>query len=143
MSLVPLMRMPAGLRGSIVTALALALGVSSTVNVCKHFIRFEQEEVGDFDAALGAMKPRAHVAGLIFDKTSTIVDNVAFLHFVSYYQAEKGGIVQFSQLRSPVLARALQAKDTTRRRGPARACGGSGRRSRCHSASCTRTTTTS
>lgn len=96
MSLVLLLRMPAGARGWLVTALALAVGVSSTVNVCKHFIAFEKDEVGDFDDALAAMAPRKHVAGLIYDKNSTLVNDVPFLHFVSYYQAEKGGVVQFS-----------------------------------------------
>lgn len=96
MSLVLLLRMPGGVRGWLVTGMALAVGVSSTVNVCQHFIRFEREEVGDFDDALAVMKPRAHVAGLIYDKSSTLVNDVPFLHFVSYYQAEKGGVVQFS-----------------------------------------------
>jgi hypothetical protein len=96
MSLVPLMRMPGRGRGLLVTGLALALGVSSTVNVCRHFIKFERDEVGDFDAALATMEPRKRVAGLIFDKSSSVVNDVPFLHFVSYYQAEKGGLVQFS-----------------------------------------------
>ncbi len=96
MSLVPLLRMPAGARGWIVTALAAALGLSSTVNVCAHFIRFEKEEVGDFDGALASMDRGKRVAGLIYDKGSGIVNAVPFLHFVSYYQAEKGGLVQFS-----------------------------------------------
>ncbi len=96
MSLVPLMRMPSGFRGYLVTALAGAVALSATVNVCKHFIEFEIREVGDFDDALAAMQPRKHVAGLIYDKMSGVVNDVAFLHFVSYYQAEKGGVVQFS-----------------------------------------------
>jgi hypothetical protein len=96
MSLVLLLRMPAGARGWLVTALALAVCVSSTVNVCKHFIAFEKDEVGDFDEAIAVMAPRKHVAGLIYDKSSTLVNDVPFLHFVSYYQAEKGGVVQFS-----------------------------------------------
>jgi MFS family permease len=96
MSLVPLLRMPTGARGWLVTALAMAVGASSTVNVCKHFIAFEKDEVGDFDDALAAMEPRKHVAGLIYDKGSALVNVVPFLHFVSYYQAQKGGVVQFS-----------------------------------------------
>jgi len=96
MSMVPLMRMPRGARGWLVTALALGVGASSTINVCKHFVRFELEEVGDFDGALDAMEPDKHVAGLIYDKGSTIVNDVPFLHFVSYYQAAKGGLVMFS-----------------------------------------------
>jgi hypothetical protein len=96
MSAIALLPMPRGARGWLVAGLALAVGVSSTVNVCKHFVRFELDEVGDFDAALDAMAPDKHVAGLIYDKGSGIVNDVPFLHFVSYYQAEKGGVVQFS-----------------------------------------------
>ena len=48
---VPLLRMPRGPRGWLVTALALVVAVGSTVNVCEHFIKFEREEVGDLDQA--------------------------------------------------------------------------------------------
>jgi hypothetical protein len=95
-ALVPMLRMPRGLRGVVVTGLALAVGVGSVVNTCKHFIRFEQEEVGDFEGAIEQIAPRAHVAALIFDKGSGIVNAVPFLHFGSYYQAQKGGVIQFS-----------------------------------------------
>ena len=96
MSLTLLLRMPAGGRGWLVTGLVAAVAASSTVNVCQHFIAFEKDEVGDFDDALAVMEPRKHVAGLIYDKSSSIVNDVPFLHFVSYYQAQKGGVVQFS-----------------------------------------------
>jgi hypothetical protein len=36
------------------------------------------------------------VAGLIYDKFSSVVQWAPFLHFVSYYQEAKGGVVQFS-----------------------------------------------
>jgi hypothetical protein len=96
MSVIPLMRMPRGARGIGVTTFALALAVSSTVNTCRHFVQFQLTEVGDFDDALAAMEPRKHVAALIYDKGSAIANDVPFLHFGSYYQARKGGIVQFS-----------------------------------------------
>jgi len=96
LGLVPLLRVPTGARGWFVTSLAIALASASTLNVCRHFIRFEKEEVGSFDEALATMAPDKHVAGLIYDKTSSIVNQTPFLHFVSYYQAEKGGVVQFS-----------------------------------------------
>jgi hypothetical protein len=96
MSVIPLMRMPRGARGVLVTALVLAVGVSSTVNTCQHFIQFEREEVGDIDGAIDVMAPRSHVAALIYDKSSNLVNDVPFLHFGSYYQAEKGGVIQFS-----------------------------------------------
>jgi hypothetical protein len=96
MSLALLLRMPAGARGWLVTAMVGAVAASSTANVCKHFIAFEKDEVGDFDDALAVMEPRKHVAGLIYDRSSSLVNDVPFLHFVSYYQAQKGGVVQFS-----------------------------------------------
>ncbi len=94
--LVPLLRMPRGARGVVVSALALAVGASSIVNTCQHFIRFEREEVGDLDGAIDHMDPRSRVAALIYDKFSAVVNDVPFLHFGSYYQAHKGGVVQFS-----------------------------------------------
>src|SRR5262249_31221822 len=93
---IPLLRMPTGNLGAPVTALALALGGGSTVNVCKHFIAFQLEEVGDFDGALDHIEPKKHVAALIYDKGSRVMNMAPFLHFGSYYQAEKGGIIQFS-----------------------------------------------
>ncbi len=100
---VPLLRMPRGGRGVFVTAAAFAVAVGSMVNVCKHFVAFEKDEVGDLDAALATMGPRAHVAGLIFDRgSSTMSDLYApFLHFVSYYQVDKGGVVQFAYTGFP------------------------------------------
>jgi hypothetical protein len=100
---VPLLRMPAGRRGFAVTAAAVVVCVGSTVNVCKHFIAFEREDVGDLDDAMAAMNPRAHVAGLIFERGSQTMNDlyVPFIHFVSYYQAEKGGVVQFAYTGFP------------------------------------------
>jgi hypothetical protein len=95
-SVVPMLRMPRGAWGVVVSALALAVGASSIANACEHFIRFEREEVGDFDGAIEQMAPRSHVAALIYDKSSVIVNGVPFLHFGSYYQAQKGGVIQFS-----------------------------------------------
>jgi hypothetical protein len=93
---VPLLRMPSGLRGVAMSALAFAVGTGSIVNVCKHYIEFEQREVGEFDEALEQIPPAQKVAGLIFDKGSGVVNYAPFLHYVSYYQAQKGGVVQFS-----------------------------------------------
>jgi hypothetical protein len=95
-ALVAMLRMPRGVRGVVVTGLALAVGVGSIVNTCKHFIRVEQDEVGDFEGAIEQMGPRSHVAALIYDKGSGVVNDVPFLHFGSYYQAQKGGVIQFS-----------------------------------------------
>jgi hypothetical protein len=100
---IPLLRMPRGGRGVAVTLAAVAIVFGSIVNVCKHFIAFEREEVGDLDEALSVMEPRKHVAGLIYDKGSRTMNDlfVPFLHFVSYYQVEKGGVVQFGYAGFP------------------------------------------
>jgi hypothetical protein len=100
---IPLLRMPQGLRGFAVTVGAIAVAAASTVNVCKHFILFEREEVGDLDGALAVMAPGKHVAGLIYEKSSSIMSDLyhPFLHYVSYYQVEKGGVVQFAYTGFP------------------------------------------
>ncbi len=93
---IPLVRMPRGGRGILVAGAALAVGVYATVNTCRHFIRFEREEVGDIDEAIDEMDPGRRVCALIYDKGSVIVNNVPFLHFGSYYQTRKGGVVMFT-----------------------------------------------
>jgi hypothetical protein len=102
-SCVPLLRMPRGGRGVLVTAAAALVALGSTVNVCKHFVRFEREEVGEIDEAIQVMEPRKRVAGLIYDKGSSVMGDrfVPFMHFVSYYQVEKGGVVQFAYTGFP------------------------------------------
>jgi len=100
---IPLLRMPKGAWGHAVAGAALAVAVGTTTNLCRHFIQFEQEEVGDLDAAIASMQPRKHVAGLIYDRSSAIMGDLyaPYLHFVSYYQVEKGGVVQFAVTGSP------------------------------------------
>ena len=96
LTLVPLLPYPRGFRGALVTAAALVVAVGSTVNVCRHFIQFQLEEVGDIDEAIEHIPPAKKVAALIFDKFSTVINWAPFLHFVSYYQAKRGGVIQFS-----------------------------------------------
>lgn len=100
---IPLLRMPRGARGVLVTAAVCAVALGSTVNVCRHFVEFEREEIGDFDEAIRSMQPRKRVAGLIYEKWSTVMSDlyVPYLHFVSYYQLEKGGVVQFAYTGFP------------------------------------------
>jgi len=93
---IPLLRMPSGLRGAAVTAFSLTLALATTINTCEHFIKFEKEEVGDIDAAIDVMAPKSRVCALIYDKGSSVMVNQPFLHFGSYYQVEKGGIVEFT-----------------------------------------------
>ena len=97
LTLVPMLRLPrVGMRAWIVTAAALAVGLGSIVNVCKHFVRFQLEEVGDIDEAIDQIPPGKKVAALIYDKGSSIIPWAPFLHFGSYYQAERGGMVEFT-----------------------------------------------
>src|SRR5262249_47456605 len=69
-TLIPVLRFPAGWRGHMVAALAFSLAVASTVNVCRHFIEFQLDEVGEIDAAIAAMEPNKKVCALIYDKAS-------------------------------------------------------------------------
>jgi hypothetical protein len=96
MTAIPFIPMRRGWSGHAVTVLALALAVHSTLNVCKHFIAFQLEEVGDIDEAISHMAPDKHVAALIYDRSSNVTNMAPFLHFGSYYQADKGGVIQFS-----------------------------------------------
>jgi hypothetical protein len=93
---IPLLRMPRGPRGVLVFAFACSLAAVSVTNTCKHFIDFEQREVGDIDDAIETMAPRSKVCALIYDKGSSIMNNQPFLHFGSYYQVAKGGVVEFT-----------------------------------------------
>jgi hypothetical protein len=101
MTVIPLLSMPSGWKGHLVTVAAAALALVSIVNACHHFQRFEREEVGGFDAAIAAMAPNSRVCALIYDPASRIVRNAAFLHFGSYYQVRKGGVVMFTYAGYP------------------------------------------
>ena len=98
MTAIPLLRIPSGFRGTVVTAAVLGVGVVSTVNTCKHFIQFQLEEVGDIDDAIAAIPAKQRVCALIYDKGSNITHSmfVPFMHFGSYYQVNKGGVVMFT-----------------------------------------------
>ena len=95
-TLIPLCRLPEGARGRRLTAAALALAVLSIVNTGAHFVHFARTEVAGFVAMLDAIEPRSRVAALIFEPGSRVVNGNPFLHFGSFVQAEKGGVVQFS-----------------------------------------------
>jgi hypothetical protein len=95
-TIIPLLRFPRGARGWAMTGVALWVAIGSTVNVCKHYIRFQLEEVGDIDDAIAEIPPAQKVAALIYDKYSTVTHWAPFLHFGSYYQLNKGGVVEFT-----------------------------------------------
>jgi hypothetical protein len=92
----PLVRFPSGRAGRVATGAAAAVAIASIANVAVHFRRFHAEEEDDFAGVLAHMQPGRRVAGLVFDAESRIVQHHPFLHFVSYYQAEKGGVVEFT-----------------------------------------------
>lgn len=96
LTLIPLLRMPDGWKGWAMSVAALGVAAASLVNTSSHFIRFQQQEVGDFEQALEAIPARQKVATLIYDRGSPTVNFSPFLHFGSYYQVRKGGLVQFS-----------------------------------------------
>jgi hypothetical protein len=93
---IPMLRMPRGLRGLAATGASLVVAGWSVVNVCAHFIDFERNEVGDFEGALDAIPSAKKVCALIYDRGSSITNQMAFIHFGSYYQAQKGGVVMFT-----------------------------------------------
>lgn len=93
---IPLVRMPSGKRGWTVTAAAAVLGTLTTVNTCRHFVDFEVKDVGGIDAAIDAIPTNKKVCALIYDRGSSVMNNQPFLHFGSYYQARKGGVVMFT-----------------------------------------------
>lgn len=78
------------------TGALVGLAIAMIALVTVHFRRFEREEVGSFDAAIDAIGPNKRVVALVFDKHSKIIQYAPFLHWVEYYQAEKGGVVMFS-----------------------------------------------
>jgi hypothetical protein len=64
--------------------------------VDQNFRDFSQNEVGDLQPALDAIPPGQRVAGLIFDRNSRHARFSPFIHYVAYYQAQKGGAVMFT-----------------------------------------------
>jgi len=95
-TLIPLARIPSGNRGVVATSALTVVAAAAALAACVHWIRFQRDDVGDFDDALKVMEPRKHVCGLIFDKQSSVVHRHPLVHFVSYYQLEKGGAVEYT-----------------------------------------------
>lgn len=95
-SAVPLLPYPRGIRGHVATACALLVAGGVIYNTSTHFIEFQLEEVGDFDEAKAVIAPRSKVCTLIFDKGSRITNQQPFIHFGSWYQVDKGGVVMFT-----------------------------------------------
>jgi hypothetical protein len=93
---VPLLGMPTTpRRRRAATAAIVATGLVCIANSAWHFVLFNRE-VGDLPDALTQMDPNKHVAALIYWPHAKSTRFWPFLHFGSYYQAEKGGVVDFS-----------------------------------------------
>jgi hypothetical protein len=93
---IPLLCMPGGRTGVVLTAAIAGIGLWSIANVCAHFIAFEQDEVGNFEGALSVIPPGEKVCALMFEYSSVTMRHWSFLHFGDYYQVEKGGLVMFT-----------------------------------------------
>lgn len=93
---IPLIPFPQGWRGHAVTFLALVVAGGVTHNTAKHFLEFQLQEVGDFDEAKAVIPYGSKVCTLVHDKGSTVTHHQPFIHFGSWVQAEKGGVVMFT-----------------------------------------------
>lgn len=80
------------LLGVLAIAQSTALGLS--------FFEVSREE-GDIMRALSMIPEGKHVAGLIFDQDSRVVNHNPFRHYTSLYQSLKGGIVSRSFVGTP------------------------------------------
>lgn len=93
---IPLLSVPKPEKERRVATTALAFAAFATIaNVTMHFFRF-QSEVGDFPQALAQIEPRKRVASLVYKSHARTSRFSPFLHFGSYVQAEKGGVVNFT-----------------------------------------------
>jgi len=93
---IPLLAFPRGWRGHVLTFAALVVAAGSTFDTARHFVQFQLEEVGDFDDAKAVIANNSKVCTLVFDKGSQITHHQPFIHFGSWVQAEKGGVVMFT-----------------------------------------------
>jgi len=81
--------------GTVTALLALVcwLAMGRTGLYAKRF----GEETRDFDAVLAHLEPGRRALSLIFDRESAAAKNdMVYLHYPSWYQAERGGLVEFS-----------------------------------------------
>lgn len=95
-TLVPFLRIPRGALGHLVAAAAAGIGISYVGTTCRVYIACEREEVGDVDGAIEHIPYGKTVAALIFDRYSKYIEWAPYLHFGSYYQLERGGLLQFN-----------------------------------------------
>jgi hypothetical protein len=85
---------PIGSRGRLAW-LAMPLAVVWIFGNVARFASFARE-TEHFDAVLATMEPGKRVASLVFDRTTPLFSTPVYLHFPSWYQATKRGIVDFN-----------------------------------------------
>jgi len=85
-----------GLARMVRPRLALAASALTGLILAQHIIQAEQfaHETGDFEAVLASARPGERALGLVLNKESSAdVDLHVYWPFPSWYQAEKGGLV--------------------------------------------------
>lgn len=92
---IPFCTIPRAWLGNVVRGGLLFFALSSIANVHQHFSDFQQEAVG-FNHAIKKIPMNKKTCGLIFNSKSSVMINKPFVHFVSYVQAFRGGVVNFS-----------------------------------------------
>ena len=75
--------------------LAMPLAVIWVFSNVARFASFARE-TQHFDAVLATMEPGKRVASLVVDRTTPLFGTPVYLHFASWYQASKRGIVDFN-----------------------------------------------
>jgi hypothetical protein len=75
--------------------LAMPIVVVWVLSNTARFASFARE-TQHFDAVLEAMEPGKRVAAMIADKETPLFGTPVYLHFASWYQAQKAGIVDFN-----------------------------------------------
>jgi hypothetical protein len=94
--LLPVLPSPGRRVAPLLSAAVIVVSATGFFLVGRAFYRFDRNEVGKFEAALGAIPPGQRVAGLIFGRGSRQVRFSPFIHYAAYYQARKGGAVMFT-----------------------------------------------
>ena len=92
---IPLLPALSGPPRWVVVAFSALLSLSHLSLTSAAFAGFAKE-VGDIEGAIAAIPPRSRVAGLIFQRGSQHVRFSPFLHYVSLYQLQRGGVTMFS-----------------------------------------------
>lgn len=93
---IPLLGMPSARRPRrLATGALLGAGALAVLNVTIHFLEF-QRAAADFDRALAELRPNKRVASLMYTRHLHPFRFSPFIHFGSYYQAEKAGVVMFT-----------------------------------------------